>query len=765
MADITPLPMIRALSLCQQLLLMLLLASPTSTLTAAGKFDLTPVQQARMEKFLPHTFAKLVKREPVSVLIIGDDVAGMKVPNEDDGNTLKSFAGNFVGILADQFFYNGGVRIVRPPKGQPEKLIEIKGPEIKVRNTSRPGHLAIQGLSELAAMEPDEFPDIVIVNYGVNDALAHQSLASFRSAIQSVVDKARQHKADILLLGPALTLIEPLEQGLALTRAYTDIMREVAEKNQVFFADLGDIAWLTRVDERMKGLEMPMVKKKNAVADVKKDAVAPGPIINIPKPEELDPDSDKRAARLFRQVSTDLQKWYDHGRISDPLHPNTAMHRHLGRRIYAELIDGPRQVPWNTGPVQAVFKNAMECAVSYRVENTTDAPLRITTLPLITSGWKPQEAETQMDLRPKQKGLVVITYRRPASAEAVPPDESMLRLPVLVLGESWTRIEDLRASILPYSVQWSTGAQFNVEQEFTVEATVTNPGTQPLSGMWEARWMGQKLGGKLSAPARGQAPVKLRFTLPPATSADTRQTDTLKFSVTAGGITLPFNREIEIAQNIGLKQVVTLMPRNSSSSDKAAVPPTPGSTQTGVTFRADADPDALYLTWDIYGINLEENPKGAAATAEIHLDARSYGKRLMPGVTSPLRVSTQAADGEGSIAQVMPGAFGNGYGSKRFDAGGGGAHLSSRPDGSRRFTLMIPRNSFSLHEWALGNGNSELGLSTSLGIWQKPDDKNPNGSYINYTLIENGMNRDDAESLTALELTEHPTKRWTVHIY
>ncbi len=755
--------MSRALSLCQQVLLLMLLQTASSAPAAAGKFDLTPDQQARMEKYLPHSFVKLVKHEPVSVLIIGDDIAGMKVQSEDDGNTLKSFSGGFVGILADQFFYTGGVRIVRPQKGHPEKAVEIIGPEISLRSPSRTSRLMVHGMCELAAMTPKDFPDIVIVNFGVNDALQHYSLLSFRRAIQKAIDLTHQGKADIILLGPTLTMTEPLENGLALTRAYADTMREVAEMNQVFFADLGDIAWLSRVDERMKGLENE--KKKPGAVQQKTVPVAPGSVINMPKPEELDADPDKRAARLFRQVSTDLQKWFDHGSMSDPTHPNSAMHRFLGRRIYAELLDGPRKVPWTIGPVQAVLSSPTECNVSYRVENTTDAPLRVTTLPLVTAGWKPQEAETQVDLKPGQKGQVVVTYRRTEDADPMPPNESVLRLPVLVLGESWTRIEDLHALIQPFSVQWKTGAQFNVTNEFAVEAAITNPAAHVVEGTWEASWSGQKLDGKFSVPARGHKAIPLHFKLPASESAATRQKASLTFSVAAGGLTIPFNREIEIAQNIGLKQVVTLNPPGASLPDKPAVPPAPGPAQPGVTFRADADPNALYLTWDIYGINLMDNPKGSAATAEIHLDARSYGKRLTPGVTGALRVSTNAADGDGSIAPVLPWVFGTGYGSQRYDAAATGARLSSRPDGSRRLTLMIPRTAFALHEWALGNGNSELGISTTLGIWQKPDDKHPNGSYQNFTLLENAMQQDDAESLAALELSEHATKRWTVRLY
>jgi hypothetical protein len=58
-----------------------------------------------------------------------------------------------------------------------------------------------------------------------------------------------------------------------------------------------------------------------------------------------------------------------------------------------------------------------------------------------------------------------------------------------------------------------------------------------------------------------------------------------------------------------------------------------------------------------------------------------------------------------------------------------------------------------LHEWALGNGNSELGINARLS-----------GGSRSYFLTRTNRHGDDAESLSVLELTDKPTRRWTVRV-
>jgi hypothetical protein len=191
----------------------------------------------------------------------------------------------------------------------------------------------------------------------------------------------------------------------------------------------------------------------------------------------------------------------------------------------------------------------------------------------------------------------------------------------------------------------------------------------------------------------------------------------------------------------------------------------PGGAVPGVIFRADADSNALYLTYDIYGCNLRDNPSGGNALGlEINLDARSYGKRLGPGATDAIRVTASAADGDAQVSPLPPWCFGTGYG-MYYDESQIKAKLSSRPDGARRLTITLPRSYLYLHEWAMGNGNSELGINTTMSLWQPGETATASASVLNFGLTYNGRHRDDAESLAVLELADVSTGRWTVRMY
>ncbi len=739
----------------------ILLALPRSGSGAEG-FELTAAQRERLQKYLPKSLAKLNKREPVLALVVGDNVTDMSVLTDDNSDALKSYPGVFLSQLADQFYYTGGIRVLQPKRGKPEKSLNTYGQVITVQNVSRGDRMMIHAMNVLEATAWKDKPDLVLVSFGINDATSGMSLATYRQAVQDVINAVKSNKTDLILVGPTPTPKDPPEEGLALTRPYVDTMREVAQAAGVFFADLGDISWLVRVDEPMKDLEAPAPKKPK---DGAVTAPAPASAIKIPLPEALDPDPDKRAARLFHQVATHLRRWFDHGGKIDLINPNTAMHRLLGRRLFTELLDGPKNAPWSIGTSTARMIDSDHCEVVYSIENISNSNLRLNLLPLITSNWKPKEAETQIELKTGRKSLVTVTYvRGSTSPDAFSPHEGLLRLPVMILANGVARIEDLRARLQNITMLWNLGAQFNQAGGATVTGRIINPSSNPLAGKWKAEWLGQKFSGEFKAPAAGEAPVKINIKLPAGNTPLTTQRGTLSFTVTTDKLSLQFPRMLEIVQNIGLKQTSPIFGKSRYQTDKPVPPPAPGPTQPGATFKVDADTMALYLTWDIHGLNLVENSNGVAVTADVNIDARSYGKRLAHGVTETLRVTTSAADSPGKMYPIKAWSFGNGYATD-YNRNPAQAMLSSRPDGSRRLTLMLPRSMFHLHEWALGNGNSQLGLSTRLGIWQAPDAKHPEGAELSYSLFENGLQRDDAESLAALELTAQPTRRWTVHFY
>ena len=718
---------------------------------------LTPDQIARFQKFLPHAYAKLSQGEPLMALAIGDSVMDMKVYDENAGNVLKSYAGVFLQELADQFYYTAGVRLKNPNKGQPARLSDSVGKEITLVNAASDGKLAIHAAQALPLLLSQKKPDMALISFGLDDALAKLSLTAYRRGLQEAVDLLKAENVDVLLIGPTITVSDPPEQGLALTQPYADVMREVAVQSGVFFCDMGSLAGLVKLDERYKELVRPVKKPEplDEEAAKAKAALPPSPV-KVPIPDELDADEEKHAAGFFSQLLVQCRPYFEHGGNADTIHPNTAFHRLLGRRIFTELLNGPKATPWKMGRAVADLEGNGKCSVTFRIDNESkENALKVYPLPMLTPSWKPLDVPAQIEIKPDKHGDITVGYQQTNKEDTHAFDQSILRLPVLLISNGEARIETLQANVTPLSVLWLTGTKFN-QSELAIDAQIANATKEPLTGKWEAAWLGQKLTGTFSAAANAGFPVALKFKLPAAT----RQKGVLNLTVTTNGKALRFDRELEVVQNIGLKQVVPLLLESDYIRDKAI----PATTDANVTFRADADEKAFYLTWDIHGINLQESPDGnMALKAEIHLDARSYGKRLMPGVTDSILLASGAADGDGRANPLEPWTFGSGYNGK-YDRNGLQSLLSSRGDGSRRFTVLIPRQYFNLHEWAMGNGNSELGINTSLNIWQ-PDTANAKGSYTKYVLITNGLHPDDAESLAVLELNDPHTSRWTVRLY
>lgn len=783
------------------LLLPLLIAGTT----LAATYDLTPAQAERIEKFLPRTYPKLLKREPVHAICIGDSVMLKYGYDQDNGNVLKAWNGVFLQELADQFVYNGGIRLVKPAKGQPDKLFQFDGPEITIQNFSRGGRQIFHATQPLTTQAFENKPDLVIVSYGINDSVNNLPLSVYRRNVQEIVDLVKAKGSDLILCGPSIILTEPPEQGMALTRPYADTMREVAESNGVFFADLGDLTWLVQVEDRKHPLD-ELIKKRAAddaaaaaaaatpvapaatgkgdakgkggadaaAPPVAPPAPAPKPVLENPIAADIDPDPDKKAMVSFQTVVDLLKRKFDHGTVVDVVHPDTATSRVLGRRVFQELINGPKAVPWSTGTATLALDGADKAVLTYRLDNPTADEQTYTLLPLVTRQWKPVDAPSQVTLKGGKKTQVTITYARAAKPDGMTPrrgdlfptHEPFLRLPILTVGGGMVRVQDVRATMTPVAVLWNSGNLYNQGESVEIDGWVYNTTNEPAEGKWEATWMGQKVNGTFKTEGRSQSPFKVKLKMPDAASGTTRVIGTLGFNVTVGSQVLSFDREVEALRNIALKESLPLVTQTAYMRDKVPQLAVPNGSTPGVAFRADADSNAFFLTFDIYGYNLQDDPTGGGAlNVDINLDARSYGKRLAPGTTDAIRISTAAADGDGVVAPMPPWCFGSGYG-MYYDEKQVTAKLTSRPDGARRLTVMIPRGYLYLHEWAMGNGNSQLGINTIVAIWQPDEGGNAaTGDSKVFAITVNGRHRDDAESLAVLELTDKGTNRWTVRCY
>lgn len=667
---------------------------PTPVVQPQTYFDLSPVQRDRWRKYLPQTLLKLTRRERVQIVVLGDSILeGAKVePGVDPA--LQSFAGEFASKLAAQFYYTGGVRVVRPGSKLRSKENMAMGPEILIQPVRTSS--IVSAASALATEGFQGQPDLVLVAQGLEDGLAGISSADVAVAFRSLLDTARGRHLEVIVAGPIPQAADPEEASLALTRGPSSVLREACARANVIFSDLGDLSRL---------LEAP-----------------PGTI---------------HADQLFPALTQSYQSLLNSAPAGAVSTPTQATHAAMGRILYQDVMQGAPAVSWQIGAAKATLKGQGTLGLEFEISNTRREALPLTVLPLVPAGLKPKDANPELQLAAGAKQKVQVSYTI-TDTRALPLNDGEVRLPVLIIAGRQARIEDIAVPLQPFSITWKARAAFNQESEFLPELEIENSTGSNLSAEWEAGWAGKKQSGKIALDASGSELLKLALALPAGEKAPLRQVLPLNLTVNSGGMQQTFDRDIEITRNMGLKETVPLSATDGQSSS--------------VTLRADADSMKLFLTLDLAGVDLADNESGKAFELLLNIDARSYGERLMPGATAALRITGKAADGEAEIGPIEPWAFGSGYAAV-FETKEIQAALSSSASGSRRLTIALPKSYLYRHEWALGNGNSQLGLNVRL-----------NGGGREYFLTSSRRHNDDAESLSVLELTDKPTQRWTVRV-
>jgi hypothetical protein len=189
-----------------------------------------------------------------------------------------------------------------------------------------------------------------------------------------------------------------------------------------------------------------------------------------------------------------------------------------------------------------------------------------------------------------------------------------------------------------------------------------------------------------------------------------------------------------------------------------------GSSAREVTISATADDSGLTIVHDI-ALPLRQVAVGKAPyLVEIQLDARGYGERRTFGFVDFVRF-IPLDDGTVKISDLRPAVFGNGY-NRALDRTQVKVIRERKPGGGERLSVTIPRSYLYLHEWALGNGNSLLGINSLVRVQSgsaTADDPYPEDGV--FSLVSPGLSRFNAESLGVLELTDRPTARWSARVY
>ncbi len=667
---------------------------PSPQVKPQGYFDLAPVQRERWQQFLPQTLLKLTQREPVQIVVLGDAMLdGAKVGSGLDP-LLKSFAGMFAKALAKQFYYTGGVRVLRPGSKLRTRESMILGPEILLQPVRTPS--IVSAASALATVGFQGRPDLVLVAHGLEDGMAGTTPADIAAALRSVRDTVRNHRLEMIVAGPIPQVAEPEEASLARTRGACSVMREFCELEKLMFSDLGDFSRLVI------------------------------PPSGTTEPHLLFP-------ALIQQYKGQLNV-VPPGAIATP---TAQLHEAMGRILFQDVMNGVPGVAWRVSEAKANLEGQGKLRIEFEIANTRKEPLPLTILPLVPAGFRLKDTNPELKLDAGARQTVKVEYAI-TDTRYLPLMDGKIRLPVLVIAGKEVRIEDLVAPLRPFAVAWNSRTDFNCEKEFQPAIEIENNSAAALNASWETVWGGQKQQGTIKLDGNGSETLKMALPLPADEKAPFRQLLPLNVAVNANGVRQIFDRQIEVTRNFGLKETVPLTAADSQAGT--------------VTLRADADAMKLFLTLDLTGVDLVDDGSGKGYELLLNLDARSYGQRLGPGATAALRLTGKAGDGTAQIDAIAPWVFGSGYAAE-FDSNEISAALSSSPTGARRLTITLPKSYLYLHEWALGNGNSELGINVRL-----------KGGGHEYFLTRSTRQPDDTESLAVLELTDKPTRRHTVRV-
>ncbi|HUF64125.1 MAG TPA: hypothetical protein VMN36_18750 [Verrucomicrobiales bacterium] len=209
-------------------------------------------------------------------------------------------------------------------------------------------------------------------------------------------------------------------------------------------------------------------------------------------------------------------------------------------------------------------------------------------------------------------------------------------------------------------------------------------------------------------------------------------------------------------RNLGLGEKVRLLPDDPEALGSAG---SDGLIESAATFSAEADSRELRLFFDLRRVDLAGQTDGPVVELRLGLDARSYGERIGAGYIGTLVFQGDGGDGPLPVGPLEMALFGDGY--ARLPLGAAlQASFGGRPNGDKRLAVVIRREAFYRHDWTLGNGNSQVGIRAELSL-RLPDRTDP----LRLRLLPTDRHWNDAEGVTILELTENPTKRWTVQLW
>lgn len=661
-------------------------------------FELSEESVARLKLRLPALWRKLSQRETTHLLVLAERRL-LEVwsggPQEPGSPAAASFADVFAHELASRFSLAGGVRAPGARGAQ------AMAPAVTLRVVAEPGQSVVDAAAILKSVAKQAPVDGVILCHGLAEAGAGMAPAEFAAHLKQAADAAQELGADVIAVAPWMPASERPEVSLGQARPLSDMLMETADDEGWMGADLGDWrGWF-----------------------------------------ELPPNDATDEAQRFARLA-DAWKSFFYVDAEGRHVPRASLHQRLGSVLFQRLIDGPADATLAFANARAIWKEGGGLELACELVNSGKEARQVTLLPLIASGWRPLEARPEVTLEPGVPQKLAISYAPVAGDNAASWAEAEVRLPLLLCTGQKAWCQTLRAPLQPVAVLWEPGVVFNHEGKVASGGQVVNQTGEDVLGTWQIEFAGASQGGDVRLKAGAGMPLEAAFD-PPALE-DAAQVLPMRLTLRFGGLTITRVQQLTLARNLGLNQPVPLLP---SAPD-----------QTGaVRLLVEADPNQLSLVAEVSGrdVMLPAAEGQPAWKLEARLDARSYGTRLEDGSTWPLRAHGAASGkGKGTVEPVKPWAFGAGYAAV-FDATQ--FHAALTPLGADRFQikLTIPRTYLYLHEWALENGNSQLGVNVSLTL-------NTESGGQTWSLQPPGRLPNRITDLRVLELARQPTARFSI---
>ena len=728
-------------------MLLVICGLPATDFASVEAYPLSLEQREHLKTYIPRTFLKLDSQRQVHIVALGDSVTWMYTRDDNNGNWLLSYLGNFSTHLAREFFYPGGVRALNPEDGKPAKLKSHMGKEIFIENLAIPGRCALDALQRVSTDAFLNSPDLVVIDFGINDSVRGHSLDSYRRALQRSVDACKASQADVIILAPSIIRAGSGPMRWGLTRPYATVAKEVANQNGVLFVDLG-----------------------------KSLAPLGGGIPAGVQPEAALLTMSDRLGRIF-----------EFDPMPDPeetLHPNEEAHAVMGRALFKAVIDPAPDAEIYDLSAKAVVVDNETVKVTATLRNLGEKP-RKGYLGALMMGQvlTPANPYQDFDLGPGKSKDFELEYKRPATPlapgghVAFDVADPNLRLSYFVVDEERSRLFDVVTRLAPVSIEWTDQTFKNLKDKVRFEWRFVNGSSDETSGRYRIGMGDKAVSGwvPFKLPALGAKKFEATFPFAPPKGA-ARYKSAVFVEVEVGGKTITFPRELEAIRDVALGERTAL----SNYMDYGSVNQLPASGSAdlpdgkgGVVMRVDADQNFLYFAFDFADVGFGPVPNTPSLIADIAIDARPVVEVGSFGFVDKIRINCPPTDGPIAVDRPQFAAFGDGAGNNVvIPSGGITAELKTITTGERRLELRVPVAYLIRYDGKVGDPNSVLGVNASFSF-SSIDDKGqpgfqPEGRYVHSAPISGPgqtLYMRDPRGLGRLRLVNGQPDTWSAHLY